>query len=178
MKTPRIYYGAVAVFCIAVLVIGTAGAAAMTQQGPGNNLKDKAGQFGLEKILGNLTAKGYDVSAISAAVTSGDYTTAMTLMKEFRTAHPDVFPACGAGAGKGPMTDQAKGERMLPMLDNLTAKGYDVSAIRTAVTSGDFKTAQTLLQEFRTAHPDVFPARGEGAGGDHQGWQRRTQNNR
>ena len=112
MKTPRIYYGALAVFCVAVLVIGTAGAAAMTQQGSGNNLKDKAGQFGLTKMLTNLTARGYDVSAISAAVTSGDY-----------------------------------------------------------------KTAQTLLQEFRTAHPDVFPARGEGAGSGHLGWQRRTQNN-
>jgi len=101
MKTPKIYYGAVAVFCIAVLVIGKAGAAAMTQQVSGNNLKDKTGQFGLEKMLGNLTAKGYDVSAISAAVTSGDYKTAMTLLKEFRTAHPDAFPAHAQGAGSG-----------------------------------------------------------------------------
>jgi hypothetical protein len=101
MKTPRIYYGALAVFCVAVLVIGTAGAAAMTQQGSGNNLKDKAGQFGLTQMLTNLTARGYDVSAISAAVTSGDYKTAFTLMKEFRIAHPDAFPAHVAGAGTG-----------------------------------------------------------------------------
>jgi len=177
MKTPKIYYGAVAVFCIVVLVISTAGAATMTQQGTGNNLKDKAGQFGLEKILGNLTAKGYDVSAISAAVTSGDYTTAMTLLKEFRTAHPDAFPAHIARAGKGPMTGQAMGDRMLPMLSNLTAKGYDVSAISASVTSGDYTTAMTLLKEFRTAHPDVFPAHAQGAGSGHLGWQRRAQNN-
>ena len=100
MKTPRIYYGAVAVFCIAVLV-GTAGAAAMTQQGSANNSKDKAGQLGLTKMLTNLTAKGYDVSAISAAVTSGDYKTAFTLMQQFRTAHPDAFPASGQRAGSG-----------------------------------------------------------------------------
>jgi len=99
MKTPRIYYGALAVFCVAVLVIGTAGAAAMTQQGSDNNLKDKAGQFGLTKMLTNLTARGYDVSAISAAVTSGDYKTAQTLLQEFRTAHPDAFPAHAAGTG-------------------------------------------------------------------------------
>jgi len=100
MKTPRIYYGAVAVFCIAVLVIGTAGAAAMTKQGSANNPKDKVGQLGLTKMLDNLTAEGYDVSAISAAVTSGDYKTAFTLMQQFRTAHPEVFPAHIAGAGK------------------------------------------------------------------------------
>jgi hypothetical protein len=101
MKTPRIYYGAFAVFCIAVLVIGSAGAAAMTQQVSGNNLKHKAGQFGPEKMLDNLTAQGYDVSAVSTAVESGDYKTAQTLLQEFRTAHPDAFPAHGVGAGSG-----------------------------------------------------------------------------
>ena len=51
MKTPRFFYGALAVFCAAVLVIGTAGAAAMTQQGTAHNFKDKAGQSGLTKML-------------------------------------------------------------------------------------------------------------------------------
>ena len=92
MKTPKIYYGALAVFCIAVLTIGIANASAITQQGTGNYFNYKGGQFVSEKLLSNLTAKGYDVSAISAAVTSGDNATAMTLMKEFRTAHPDAFP--------------------------------------------------------------------------------------
>ena len=98
MKTPRIYIGALAVFCIIALVIGTASSAAMTQQGTGNNFKNTAGQFGPEKMLDNLTAQGYDVSAIRAAVTSGDYKTAMTLMQEFRTANPDAFPAPREGA--------------------------------------------------------------------------------
>jgi hypothetical protein len=93
MKTPTIYYGALAVFCIAVLTIGIANASAMTQQGTGNHFNYNGGQFVSEKLLSNLTAKGYDVSAISAAVTSGDYATATTLMKEFRTAHPVAFPA-------------------------------------------------------------------------------------
>ncbi len=48
-------------------------------------------------MLNNLTAKGYDVSATTAAVTSGDFKTVMNLMKEFRTAHPDAFPARVAG---------------------------------------------------------------------------------
>ena len=128
MKTPRIYIGALAVFCIAALVIGTSGAAAATPQGTTNNFKEGTGQFGPEKILDNLTAQGYDVSAIRTAVTSGDFETAHTLMQEFRTAHPDAFPTRGEGAGKGPMTGEAKGERMILMLDNLTAQGYDVSS--------------------------------------------------
>jgi len=177
MKTPKIYIGALAVFCIAALVIGTSGAATMTQQGTGNNLKNTDGQFGPEKMLDNLTAQGYDVSAIREAVTSGNYETAHTLMQEFRIAHPDAVPAPGKGTGKGRMPGEANGERMLPMLANLTAQGYDVSAISAAVTSGDYKTAQTLMKEFRTAHPDAFPARGEGAGSGHMCGQMRAQNN-
>ena len=179
MKTPRIYYGAFAVFCIFALVIGMAGAATTTQQVSGNNLKVKGGQFGPEKMiltLDNLTAKGYDVSAIRTATTSGDYKTAQTLMQEFRTAHPDLFPAHTQGAGKVQMTDQAKGDKMLLMLGNLTTKGYDVSA-STAVTSGDYKTAMTLMQEFRTSHPDVFPAHVQKAGNGNLSWQRGAQNN-
>ena len=101
MKTPRIYIGALAVFCIFALVLGAASSAAMTQQGTGNYTKNGAGQFGPEKMLENLTAQGFDVSAIHEAVTNGDYATAHTLMQEFRVAHPDALPARSEGAGKG-----------------------------------------------------------------------------
>jgi uncharacterized protein (UPF0335 family) len=164
MKTPRIYIGAFAVFCIAALVIGTSGAAAMTQKGTGNNPRNGTWQFGPEKILDNLTAQGYDVSAIRTAMTNGDYETVHSLMQEFRTAHPDAFPTQRERPGKGPMTGEEKGDRMILMLDNLTAQGYDVSAIRTAVTSGNYETAHTLMQEFRTVHPDIFPTPMEGTG--------------
>jgi hypothetical protein len=63
------------------------------------------------------------------------------------------------------------------MLDNLTAKGYDVSAVSTAVESGDYKTAMTLMQEFRTANPDAFPKLREGADSCHMGGPRRAQIN-
>jgi hypothetical protein len=70
------------------------------------------------------------------------------------------------------MTGKKNGERMLRMLDNLTAQGYDVSAIRDAVATGNYETAHILMQEFRTTHPDAFPARGEGAVKGHIGLQR------
>jgi len=106
MKTPRIYIGTLAVFCIAALVIGTSGAAAMPQ-GTTHNLREGTGQSGPEKILDNLTEQGYDVSAIRTAVTTGDFETAHTLMQEFRTAHPDAVPTPPKGAGKCPMTGKA-----------------------------------------------------------------------
>ena len=113
MKTPRIYIGALAVFCIAALVIGTSGAAA-TPQGTNHNFKEGTGQFGPEKILDNLTAQGYDVSAIRTAMTTGDFETAHTLMQEFRTAHPNAVPTPPEGAVKGPMKGEAKGEQNDP----------------------------------------------------------------
>ncbi len=115
-------------------------------------------------MLDNLTAQGYDVSDIRTAVTTGDFKTAHTLMQEFRTANPDAFPSLANGTSRGPVTGQVPGERILGMLDNLTAKGYDVTAIRTAAESGNYTTAMTLLREFRTANPDAFPACANGAG--------------
>jgi hypothetical protein len=97
-------------------------------------------------------------------------------MKEFRTAHPDAFPAHAKRTGMGPMNGQVQGQRMSQMLSNLTAKGYDVSAIGAAVTSGDYATAMTLMKEFRTAHPDAFPANGKGTCSGHIGRQMRAQN--
>jgi hypothetical protein len=120
MKTPRMYIGALAVFCIAALVIGSAGASAMMQKGTG--------------YLSNNTF------------------------------------------GKGPMHGEANEERMSQLLTNLTAKGYDVSAISAAVTSGDYKTAMTMLKEFMTANPDARPARGDGNISGHMGGQRRAKN--
>ncbi len=136
----------------------------------------EANEERMSQLLTNLTAKGYDVSAISAAVTSGDLETAMTLLKEFRTANPDARPARGDGNGKGPMHGEANEERMSQLLTNLTAKGYDVSAISAAVTSGDLETAMTLLKEFMTANPDARPARGDGNISGHMGGQRRAEN--
>jgi type IV pilus biogenesis protein CpaD/CtpE len=174
MKTPRIYIGALAVFCIAALVIGTTAAAAMTQKGSGNILKDTTGQFGPEKMIERLEHQGVDVTEVKSALQNGDTQAVKEWLQSYREAHQSEMVK---RAGKGPMTGQANGERMLQILDNLTAQGYEVLALRTAVESGDYETAHTLMQEFRTAHPDACPARGEGAGNGHIGGQRGAQNN-
>ena len=174
MKTPGIYIGALAVCCIVALVIGTASAAAMMQQGSGNNLNNKAGPFGPEKMIERLEQQGVDVTGVKTALQNGDTNAVKAWVQSYREAH---LGERVKGAGKGPVTGEANGVRMLRMLDNLTAQGYDVLTIRTAVTSGNYETAHTLMQEFRTAHPDVFPARIEGAGKGRLGGQRGFKNN-
>jgi hypothetical protein len=172
MKTPITYIGAFAICCIVALVIGTASAAAMMQQGFGNKLKDKAGQFGPQKMIERLEQQGVDISGVKTALQQGDTHAAKEWMQSYREAHQGEMVK---GTGKGPMTGVAKGERMLLMLDNLSAQGNDISAIRAAVTSGSYETAHILMQEFRTAHPDAFPAPLEGACCGHLGRQRGAQ---
>ncbi len=111
----------------------------------------------ITKMLDKLEEQGYDVSAIRAAVESGDMETARDLLQEFMSANPDARPPQGAGTGNG--------ERMTGMLDKLEEQGYDVSAIRAAVESGDMETARDLLQQFMSANPDARPPRGNARGG-------------
>lgn len=49
-------------------------------------------------------------------------------------------------------------QRMNGLLDHFEEQGFDVTDIRNALKSGDFKTARTLMQQFREAHADELPA--------------------
>ena len=49
-------------------------------------------------------------------------------------------------------------DRMTVQLDQIEEQGYDVSAIRTAVESGDVDTARLLMQQFMEEHKDELPA--------------------
>jgi tRNA A-37 threonylcarbamoyl transferase component Bud32 len=107
----------------------------------------KTGGGSMAAHLDHLEAQGYDVSAIRAAVESGDMDTARSLLKQFMEEHKDEFPA-----------PSQKGDGMTARLDQLEAQGYDVSAIRAAVESGDMDTARSLLKQFMEEHKDEFPA--------------------
>lgn len=48
--------------------------------------------------------------------------------------------------------------RMLKHLEKLEEQGYNVSAIRAAVESGDLEEARSLLREFREEHGNELPA--------------------
>jgi len=104
------------------------------------------GGFGGHMIenLQNLTAKGYDVTQIQAAVDKGDNQTAFTLLNQLYDQHPEARP---------PMPL----DRIKNTVVNLTAKGYDISSIQTAIDSGDASKATTALNDFWKAHPEARP---------------------
>jgi DNA-binding GntR family transcriptional regulator len=155
MKTPKLYVGAIVVFCTIALIIGSAGAAATS--GPDNsNFGNKTGHGGPVKMLDRFEEQGYDVSAIRAAVESGDNTTAHTLMQQFMEAHTELIPARNADKTNAPGFGAGMMEKHLTQLEE---QGYDISAIRAAVESGDNTTAHTLMQEFMEAHTELIPAR-------------------
>jgi hypothetical protein len=158
MKTPNLYFGALALSCVIALVIGTAGAAAVSgTDGSCSGTTNAHG--GPVKMLDRLEEQGYDISAIRAAVESGDNATARILMQQFMEAHKELIPARNAteknapGFGSGMMDNR---------LTQLEAKGYDVSAIRAAAKSGDNATVRTLMQQFMEAHKDELPQPGAG----------------
>ncbi|MDD1652283.1 MAG: tetratricopeptide repeat protein [Methanomicrobiales archaeon] len=113
---------------------------------------DEDGGDYLTRLLQDLAEQGYDVSAIQAAVESGDMETARTLLHQFRQEHPDALPQM-TGSPEG----AAGGDRLTGLLDQLAEEGYDVSAIQAAVDSGDNEAARTLLHQFMEEHRDEFP---------------------
>jgi len=103
-----------------------------------------AGPGDISGFLKNLTEKGYDISEIQAAIDKGDKDSVKTLLDKFFEAHPEAKPQRPA------MT----AEQLKKTVDDLASKGNDVAQIKAAVDSGDTTTAQKLLDEFFTAHPD------------------------
>jgi hypothetical protein len=155
MKTPRSYFGALALFCVIALFIGMVSAA--DAHGPdGRYAGNKTVHNGPVKMLDRLEKQGYDISSIRTAFASGAIDVAHRLMQQFTETHKDLMPARNAtersapGFGPGMMEDR---------LAWFEAKGYDVSSIRAAAESGDRETVRTLMQQFMEAHKDLMPAR-------------------
>jgi len=124
---------------------------------PVNALPARSAQMGgeagdrLSGHLDRLEEQGYDMSEVRAAIESGDYETARTLMQQFMEEHKDELPMSPAGDRAG------NGERMSGHLDMLEEQGYDLSEVRAAIESGDYETARTLMQQFMEEHKEVLP---------------------
>ncbi len=97
--------------------------------------------------LEKLEEQGYNVSAIRAAVESGDLEEARTLVRQFMEEHRDELP-----------DSSKKSDQILQHLEKLEEQGYNVSAIRAAVESGDLEEARTLVRQFMEEHRDELPA--------------------
>jgi len=116
----------------------------------------------LSARLDALEAEGIDVSAPRAALESGDLNTVLTLLRQLLGREGEMPPP------------DANDTRFLARLDRLEAQGFDMTAIRAALESGDQETARTLLAQFMAEHKDEFPAPPTGedrfsARGDHTG---------
>lgn len=134
----------IALACVLLSVFVTSALADDAPQAPPAG----AGPGGdMSGLLENLTAKGYDVTEIQAAIDKGDKDSAKTLLDKFFEAHPDAKPQMPA----------MDADRLKKMVDDLATKGNDVSQIKTALDGGDIATAQKLLDEFFKAHSDARP---------------------
>ncbi len=142
VKRSKIVLGAASALCILALL--AAPAAAAFQRGA------DGGGPGPEALLEKLEAQGYDLSEIRSAIESGDTETARELLRKFMEEHRDELPT--------PPADGNRQMHISGLLDRLEEQGYDVSAIRAAIESGDTETARTLLQQFMEEHRDELPA--------------------
>ena len=95
-------------------------------------------------IIQNLTAKGYDLTQIQAALDKGDNQTAFSLLNKFWDQHPETRP-------------QMPVDRIKGIVQNLTARGFDTAQIQAAIDSGDGNKAGTLLNQLYQAHPEARP---------------------
>lgn len=134
-------WSVLALMIFATIIISSCAAAPaddQTNNGHGWNADHMKGE------LQNLTAKGYDVSQIQAAVDKGDNQGAFKLLNDLYNQHPEARPPM-------PM------DRIVKTVTNLTAKGYDISQIQAAIDSGDASKATIALNDFWNAHPEAKP---------------------
>jgi hypothetical protein len=143
---------------LGVLLIGAVPVQANSAGDPPSLLKHSCGKGDrMLEHLDRLEAAGYDVSAIRAAVEGGEMETARTLLQEFMEEHKEEFISLSEKYGRKEKQSGDTGNRMEHPLDRLEAAGYDVSAIRTAVESGDTETARTLMRAFMEEHKNASP---------------------
>ncbi|MDI6876231.1 MAG: hypothetical protein QMC96_05605 [Methanomicrobiales archaeon] len=144
MRPHRIAFGIAAALCVAVFLAGPVSAVFEERSSSVRGPVDGGRMTGL---LDRLEEKGYDVSAVRAAIENGDNETARALLREF------------LGTNELPMPPERDHSRMHAsrLLERLEEQGFDVSAIRAAVESGDRETARTLLQQFLEEHKDALP---------------------
>jgi hypothetical protein len=123
MKTPRMYYGALAVFCVIALCIGFASAAGTTQathasthgKGIVHPAFDLTNATVQQQIIAQYEQQGVDTTGLAAAFQSGN----MTDVKSWMESHRPAAPRGGKGAfGKAPdYTNTTVQQEILARLD-------------------------------------------------------------
>jgi hypothetical protein len=137
MKTPTIYYMAIALLCALTLVIGMANAAAIPQPTGAGNLKNRAGQFAPDKIIGRLEQQGVDLTEVRTALQNGDTATVKAWLKSYFEAH------------KGEMAGHRQSPDLQTIITHLEQKGVDVTEVKAALQNGDTGAVKAWLEAYR-----------------------------
>ena len=156
MKTPRMYYGALAVFCVIALCIGFASAAGTAQathtgtHGKGfmHPAQDLTNATVQQQILARLDKQGVDTTALAAAFQSGN----VTDIKSWFGAHRPAAPGFAKGSfGKTPdFTNATVQQQILARLDK---QGVDTSALKAAFQNGDTGAVKSWFGAYSASHP-------------------------
>jgi hypothetical protein len=154
MKTPRMYYGALGVFCVIALCIGFAGATGTTQgmhnstQGRGtvHPAFDLTNATVQQQIITRYEQQGVDVTALETAFRSGDTATAKAWIEAHRPA-----PVVNKGPVKG--SDLTNTTVQQEIQARYAKQGVDTSALAAAFQSGNVTDVKTWMSVHRPAMP-------------------------
>ena len=142
MKKTGIFFGALGVFMVIALVVGTAGAATITPNAlVVKSTKNETGSMPGPGLPGDLIAhlkqQGVDVSGLETAIQNGD-TAAITAWLDAHRG-PDHMNQ----TGNGTCPDPGK------LLTLLKQQGVDVSGLETAIQNGDTAAIKAWLDAHR-----------------------------
>jgi len=156
MKTPRMYYGALAVFCVIALCIGFASAAGTTQatnagthgkgiMHPAPELTNTTVQ---QQLITRYEQQGVDVTALQTAFRNGDTAAA----KSWLEAHRPAAPGFAKGSfGKAP--DMTNTTVQQEILARYAKQGVDTTGLAAAFQSGNVTDVKSWMEAHRPAAP-------------------------
>jgi uncharacterized membrane protein YjjP (DUF1212 family) len=147
MKTPKLYYGALIVFCALTFSIGMAGATGINQNAtkgiwhPGFDLANATQQ---QQVIDHLEQEGVDVSEVKTALQNGDSASVKTWLDVYFKANK---PQMTRGTGH-PGFDLTNVTQQQKIISGLEQKGVDVSEVKTALQNGDSASVKTWLNSY------------------------------
>jgi hypothetical protein len=155
MKKNDIFIGALGVCAVLALVVGFAGASAITPHISGANVCNSTahgqGHGGQSQIIEHLAQQGVDVSVPQTALRNGDTAAVKTWLDAYQHTNPRNESDNRA------VPDPGK------LLERLSKQGVDVSTMETALQNGDTNALKTWLDAFRASHMNEM--RGNTTGG-------------
>jgi hypothetical protein len=168
MKVPRIYYGALVLFCAMTLFVGMASAADTTQpavtgmsghghwQGSSMHHKpDLTNTTVQQQMLTRFQQQGIDTTDLQAAFQAGNMTAAREWMHS-HTTHP-AFAGNGTGHRGFDLSNTTVQQQVLTRFQQ---KGVDTTDLQAAFQAGNMTAAREWMHS-HTTHP-AFAGSGTG----------------